>query len=91
MTYGGHFSKKAKGAINRFYEHADTRNLAQAQELVSELYLAQGASAEKLWKKAGEVLGRLGVSAEETEAIVGARDVKRLAQVVGELAKPGPR
>ena len=55
MTYGGHFSKKAKGAINRFYENADTRNLNQIQELVTELYLAEGAAKEKLWKKAGEV------------------------------------
>jgi hypothetical protein len=91
MTYGGHYSRKAKGAINRFYEHADTRNLTQAQELVTELFLAQGPSADKLWKKAGEVLTRLGVSADRSALLVAARDVKALAQIVADLAKPGPR
>jgi hypothetical protein len=91
MTYGGHYSKKAKGAINRFYEHADTRNLTQVQELVTELFLAQGAAADKLWKKAGEVLTRLGVPADRSSSLVAARDVKGLAQIVADLAKPGAR
>lgn len=87
MTYGGHFSKKAKGAINRFYEHADTRNLAQIQELVSELYLAEGAARDKLWKKAGEVLARVGVPADKAGPVVEARDVKKLAELVAALSK----
>lgn len=87
MTYGGHFSKKAKGAINRFYEHADTRNLAQIQELVSELYLAEGAAKDKLWKKAGEVLARVGIPPDKSGPIVEAKDVKKLAELVAALSK----
>jgi hypothetical protein len=87
MTYGGHFSKKAKGAINRFYEHADTRNLTQVQELVTELYLAEGAAREKLWKKAGEVLARLGVPDAKTAPVLTAKDPKMLAELVAALQK----
>lgn len=87
MTYGGHFSKTAKGAINRFYEHADTRNLNQLQELVSELYLAEGAAKEKLWKKAGDVLERVGVPADKREAALAGKDPKKLAELVAALAK----
>ena len=47
-----HYSRKAKSAINRFYEHADTRTLNALQELVSDLALSEGATTEKLWTKA---------------------------------------
>lgn len=87
MTYGGHFAKKAKGAINRFYEHADTRNLNQIQELITELYLAEGAAKEKLWKKAAEVLERLGVPGDKAVQAIATKDIKKLAELVASLAK----
>ena len=89
MTYGGHFSKTAKKAINRFYEHADTRNLTQLQELVGEVYLAEGKAADKLWVKAGEALAKAGVPAAQATPVVEARDAKKFAELVAALLKGG--
>lgn len=92
MTYGGHYGKKAKGAINRFYEHADTRHLATLQETASELYLASSDKAkEKLWTKVDLALGHLiqakfPMNAAKARAVLESKDVQQLAALVGELA-----
>lgn len=92
MTYGGHFGKKAKGAINRFYEHADTRHLTTLQEAASELYLAESAKAkEKLWAKVDLALGHLiqakfPMDPAKARAVVEGKDVQKLATLVGELS-----
>jgi len=89
MTYGGHYSKTAKKAINRFYEHADTRTLTLLQELVGEVYLAEGKAADKLWAKAGEALAKAGVPAAQVASVVDARDAKKFAEMVSGLLKGG--
>ncbi len=92
MTYGGHLGKKAKGAINRFYEHADTRHLTTLQEAASELYLAESAKAkEKLWAKVDLALGHLiqakfPMDPAKARAAVESKDVQKLATLVGELS-----
>lgn len=92
MTYGGHYGKKAKGAINRFYEHAETRHLATLQEAASELYLAETDKAkEKLWTKVDLALGHLvqakfPMNPAKARAILESKDVKQLAAFVGELS-----
>ncbi|MGH7244041.1 MAG: hypothetical protein ACREJD_11530 [Phycisphaerales bacterium] len=92
MTYGGHFGKKAKGAINRFYEHADTRHLTTLQEAASELYLAESAKAkDKIWAKVDVALGHLiqakfPMDPAKARAILEAKDVQKLATLVGELS-----
>ncbi|MDX2146996.1 MAG: hypothetical protein SFZ23_05690 [Planctomycetota bacterium] len=87
MTHGGHYTRFQKGAINRFYEHAETRHVSQLQELVSELFLATDAKkADKLWAKAAELLGKLKLAPGRSEAIVQTRDAKALAELVAKIA-----
>lgn len=92
MTYGGHYGKKAKGAINRFYEHAETRHLATLQEAASELFLADSAKAkEKLWAKVDLALGHLiqakfPLDPAKARAAIETKDVQKLAALVGELS-----
>jgi hypothetical protein len=85
MTSGQHFTRTQRGAVNRFYEHADTRNLTQLQELVTELYLAEGAARDKLWKKADEILARLKLDPERVAKATSSLDVKKLAALILEL------
>lgn len=87
MTYGGHFSKTAKKAINRFYEHADTRTLTQLQELVGEVFLAEGKAADKLWTKAGDLLTKAGVPQEKAAPVIDARNAKAFAELVADALK----
>ena len=92
MTYGGHFGKKAKGAINRFYEHAETRHLASLQEVTSELYLAPSEKArEKLWAKVDVAFGHLiqakfPIDAVKARSVLETKNIEKLAALVGELA-----
>lgn len=83
-----HYSRKAKGAINRFYEHADTRTLSALQELVSDLALSEGASKEKLWTKAQTLLAKAQAPAPEVARVLAAQDIKAFAALVGKLMKP---
>lgn len=84
-----HMTGRAKSAINRFYEHADTRNLNQLQELASELYLtAKGSpAADKLWTKAAAVLDRLKVPAATSSPALTSKDPAKLAALVQSLLK----
>lgn len=81
----GHYSKKAQGAINRFYEHADTRTINALQELVSDLALSEGAAAAKKWKKAEELLSKAGASATDIARSIGTHDLKAFAELVGRI------
>jgi len=81
----GHYSKKAQGAINRFYEHADTRTINALQELVSDLALADGADLTKKWKKAEELLSKAGASAGDIAKSAGAKDLRAFAELVGKI------
>lgn len=89
MTYGGHFGKKAKGAINRFYEHADTRTIAALQELVSDLAVADpaGKDAAKKWAKAAELLAKTKLNPTQIARAVDAKNIKALAELVATLSK----
>jgi hypothetical protein len=80
-----HYSKKARSAINRFYEHADTRTLTALQELVSDLALAEPGAADKLWSKAGTLLAKAKAPEGEAARILGARDVKQFAALVARI------
>lgn len=76
--------------VNRYYLHKDTIVVTRLQEIVSDLYLAEGKKADALWKRAEKALA--GVQTEpplpksRLEQSVGARDVTKLAELVGELS-----
>lgn len=99
MTAKDHYSKTARKAINRFYEHADTRHLASLQELVSELFLAVAGDepakkVDKLWEKASGAIAHLKldptVSTAAAKAIA-ARDIKQFAVIATKLTSPSGR
>lgn len=86
MSKGQHYSPYQKKLINRFYEHADTRTITALQEAVTELYLApEGKAREKLWTKVEGLLAKAGANKARVERVMQTRDVKLLAEVVGEV------
>ena len=90
MAKGQYLSSYQKSIVNRYYQHADARVSNALQELVSDLALAEPAKSDKLWRKAGEALAKLGVEPAKIQRSVGAKDVKAFATLVGELlAQPG--
>lgn len=87
MAKGQHLSKYQQGIVSRYYEHKDEIMLAKLAELSAELYLAQGKSADKLWKSAETALANTGLPADKCARVVTARDVKGLAELVAALSK----
>lgn len=75
-----------KKIVNRYYEHRDTIAANKLAEVVSELYVSTDEKkAARLWKSAETALRNLGVPEAEISRVVGARDVKGLAGLVGKV------
>jgi hypothetical protein len=55
------FTKDQQKVINNYYENRDTLALQRVQELVTELYLAEGKKRVKHWDSLALHLGKLGV------------------------------
>jgi len=82
MAKGQSFSKHQQGIVNRYYDNLDTITLTRLQELVSDIFLAEGKKAENLWKKAETLLARTDARGADIRAIIEKRDIKKLAEVV---------
>ena len=85
MAKGQHLSRYQKGIVNRYYEHQDTILLNRLSEIVSELYLAEGKAADRLWKRAATALEASKMETKRFAAVVEKRDVEGLARVVGDM------
>ena len=71
--------------IKRYYSNQDTVQRQKLAELVSELYLADGAKRQRVWKSAAAAMQKLGVPPSRIEHIVQKNDPALVAQVVKEL------
>lgn len=86
MPKGQPLTAYQQGIVKRYYEHKDGVLTQKLQELVSELYLADSPKkAEKLWKSAETALAGLKLDAAKVKAVVAARDVKGLAELIAKL------
>jgi hypothetical protein len=88
MAKGQDLSRHQKKIVERYYEHRDTIMITKLQEMVSDLYLAEGKKAETLWKRAGAALEKTDADPKRWKPAVESRDLKKLADVVGDLAGP---
>lgn len=74
--------------VKRYYENADTITMTRLQELVTEIYLAQGKKADTLWKRAHDHLKKTTLRPDVIESVVSKRDVKRLAELITTASVP---
>ncbi len=79
------FSPYQKKIINRYYDNFDTIKLQKLSELVTEIYLAEGAKKARLWKQAGEALTAMEVPASRIEHVLAKADPAILARLLEEL------
>lgn len=61
------YSKYQQNVIRRYYENADAIGLQRAQELVTELYLAEGKKREKVWESLAKSLSKAGVPQKQID------------------------
>ena len=71
--------------IKRYYANQDTAQRQRLAELVSELYLADGAKRQRVWKSVGTAMQKLGVPQSRIDHILRQNDPALVAQVVKEL------
>lgn len=58
------YSRHQQQIIKNYYNNREDVALQRVQELVTELFLAEGKQREKVWKNLTTHLEKLGVSAE---------------------------
>ena len=84
---GQEHSRYQKGVIQRYYEHADTIALQKLSEIVSDLYLSEGAAATRLWNSARTALAKITPADDPHVAkVLSVRSVTGLAKLVNELS-----
>ena len=76
------YSKFQQNVIRRYYENADAIGLQRAQELVTELYLAEGKKREKVWDSLAKNLAKAGVPASQIEHLREKDDPALVAQLL---------
>jgi hypothetical protein len=79
------YNNYQKNVIRRYYDNREQIDSQRLSELVTNLYLASGKKAEKLWDTTQELLERLKVPPTRVAHIMTARDPAILAEVVNDL------
>ena len=78
-------SRYQEQIIRNYYKHQDTLRLSRLQELVTELYLAEGKARARRWKQAEAAMRKLDVPESRIAHLVKSGDPQLLAGLVEEL------
>lgn len=76
------FSKHQQNIIKNYYQNRDAIALQRVQELVTELYLAEGKKRAKLWDSLPAHLEKMGISKAEIENVVAQEKPELVAKLV---------
>jgi hypothetical protein len=79
-------TRTQRGIVNRYYDNLDTITIGKLQEAVSELYLAEGKAADRIWKRVETALAKTEAADTRVRKILESRDVTALAELVGSLS-----
>jgi len=71
--------------IKRYYKNYSAIQAQRLSELVTELYLADGKSRDRLWKQVGDSLAKLEFPAARIEHLLQKRDPALLPGILKEL------
>ena len=80
-----HYSKHVQNKIKNFYDNREASGLQRLQELVTELYLAEGKKRETTWGYIEKALAKTGMKADRIAHLRQQDDPQLLAKVVEEL------
>ena len=78
-------TRHQQNIIKRYYENLDTISLQKLGEQVTELYLAEGKSREKVWKRIIATLEKLKVPPTRIEHLSKQDNPALLAKLLEEL------
>lgn len=78
-------SKHQQKIIRNYYQNREAISLQRLQELVTELYLAEGKNRKKQWEYIVAALKKLGLSEKRIDHLRSQDDPQMLAKVVEEM------
>jgi hypothetical protein len=81
------FSNHQQKIIKNYYQNRDAISVQRLQELVTELFLAEGKKRERQWKMIAGHLEKIGVKPDRIAMFVEKDDPALLAKFVEELLK----
>jgi hypothetical protein len=81
------FTRHQQGIIKRYYANIDKVALQKLSELVTDLYLVEGAKRPRVWKSIVATLQKLEVPQSRVDHLLTKDDPKLLAELVTELQK----
>ncbi len=79
------YTRYQQNAIKNFYDNREAISLQKLQELVTELYLADGKKRSNLWKRIEGHLEKSGLKPERIQYLRQKDDPALIAKVVEEL------
>ena len=79
------FSRHQQGIISNYYKNREAISLQRLQELVTELYLADGKKRARQWERIASHLEKLGLKEDRIAYLVGQDDPELVAKVINEL------
>lgn len=82
MSESKNFSQHQQKIIKRYYDNQDSIGLQRAQELVTELYLAEGKKRQKVWDTLAKNLAKAGVPAKTIEHLRSTDDPEQVAKLL---------
>ena len=83
------FTPHQQKIIKRYYQNYDAIKLQRLNELVADLYLAEGKKRDRLWNQAGKIMAELDVPAARVTHLLTQRTPALLATLVQELNAKG--
>lgn len=79
------FSRYQQSVIKNYYKNRDAVSLQRAQELLTELYLAEGKKRDKVWDSMFTNLERMGVPADQIEHLRKDRNPELVAKLIEKM------
>ncbi|MBX3420344.1 MAG: hypothetical protein KF752_02190 [Pirellulaceae bacterium] len=79
------YSAYQQKVIKRFYENRDAIALQRASELVTELYLTQGAKRKKVWQSLEKNLEKAGVPAAQIDHLKQQDNPELVAKLLSQM------
>lgn len=79
------YSKYQQNIISNYYNNREASGLQRLQELVTDLYLAEGKKREKQWDYIEKALAKTGIKPDRIAHLREKDDPQLVAKVVEEL------
>ena len=76
------YTKYQQSVIRNYYNNKDNVSFQRVQELLTDLYLAEGKKKEKVWDSLFMHLERIGVPADQMKHIKEKKNPELIAQII---------